>query len=155
MKKVDVTSTLFSEESLSRVEKSYNCKYVFETSPFDRSKTRLCQTMAVFYNETPHPDGSNYMGVFFRSGEMFVTDALPHIADYYNCVEAENGQIIYSRHRHDYRESDDESVTIDGGQDYLKYGWTPKFKDFNPEENIKQFKIVDGEVRIIERGIQT
>jgi hypothetical protein len=37
-------------------------------------------------------------------------------------VKADNGDVIYSRYRHDYRTSQDESVFIDGGRDYLKTG---------------------------------
>jgi hypothetical protein len=35
-------------------------------------------------------------------------------------IIADNGDIIFSRSRHDYRVSDDESVWIDGGREYTR-----------------------------------
>lgn len=35
-------------------------------------------------------------------------------------IVAKNGDVIYSRYRHDYRMSPDNSVMIDGGRDYTK-----------------------------------
>jgi hypothetical protein len=35
-------------------------------------------------------------------------------------IVAENGDIIYSRFRHDYRTSEDKSVSIDGGREYTR-----------------------------------
>ena len=37
-------------------------------------------------------------------------------------VVAANGDVIYSRYRHDYRHSPDGSVWIDGGRDYTRSG---------------------------------
>ena len=148
--KVDVTPTVITKESIEAIEEKYNCKYVFETSPIDSNGNRLCQTLTVFYCEEAHPEGSNYLGVFFKIDGAYLTDGLPHIADYYNCIEAQNGQIIYSRHRHDYRASDDDSVHIDGGQDYLKFSVSPSYETFDRTKHVKQFKIVDGEVQILE-----
>jgi len=147
---VDVTPTIIKPKSIKLIEEKYNCKYVFETSPIDDAGNRLCQTLTVFYCEEKHPEGSNYLGVLFRGDQTYLTDALPHIADYYNCIQAEDGQIIYSRHRHDYRASNDDSVHIDGGQNYLKFSVSPDFKSFNRNVHLKHFKIVDGEVLIME-----
>ena len=37
-------------------------------------------------------------------------------------IVANNGDVIYSRYRHDCRWSPDNSVMIDGGRDYTRYG---------------------------------
>ena len=37
---------------------------------------------------------------------------------------AENGDVIYSRHPRDFRESDDKTVFIDGGRDHCRHDLT-------------------------------
>lgn len=36
--------------------------------------------------------------------------------------------IIFSEHRHDYKSCKCGDVTIDGGKDYLRYGWANHLK---------------------------
>jgi len=87
---------------------------------------------AVFYSENPDRSlgHSNYFALVVmydddmkpklyvtRGDSAFETDSngVPIIG-----VVADDGEVVYSRYRHDYRSSTDGSVTIDGGRDYLR-----------------------------------
>lgn len=76
----------------------------------------------VFYRETPHPIfGNKYFAVYFRD-----RDDVPYIA---NADEVENlsfgmvvnddGDLEYSRSRHDYKSFTNGNM-IDGGRDYIR-----------------------------------
>lgn len=74
----------------------------------------------IFYRETPHPEfGNRYFAILFR-------DDIPYIA---NADEVENlsfgmvinddGDLEYSRSRHDYKSFKNGNM-IDGGRDYIR-----------------------------------
>jgi hypothetical protein len=48
-------------------------------------------------------------------------------------IESDSGEIIYSRFQHDYRESYDKSVFIDGGREYSRYSANGKLHKFKIE----------------------
>jgi hypothetical protein len=58
-------------------------------------------------------------------------------------IEAE-GEVIYSRYRHDYR-SGVNGTFVDGGRDYFRYGGD-KFEDYN----IVSFKVNRDRLEIID-----
>ena len=59
-------------------------------------------------------------------------------------IVADNGEVIFSRYRWDYRASEDKSVFIDGGRDYTKCS--------NPSRLV-EIKIEDGEMIVIPRPV--
>jgi hypothetical protein len=65
-------------------------------------------------------------------------------------VVANDGEVIYSRYRHDYRTSKDGSVMIDGGRDYTKTGFnTDKWReDLNP--TLIKMRIIKDKLMIVE-----
>lgn len=76
---------------------------------------------AVFYQPIKtDPTHSDYFGLFVRDGKLLICDASSTFTDSINAIVANDGEIVFSRYRHDYAESKDMSVWIDGGRDYLR-----------------------------------
>jgi len=50
-----------------------------------------------------------------------ISNAISAVEEPFFGILAENGDIIYSRHRHDFRESDDKTVFMDGGRDHMRH----------------------------------
>jgi hypothetical protein len=55
---------------------------------------------------------------------------------------ADNGEVIYSRHRNDFRESEDKTVFVDGGRAHFRH-------DF--EHELVKLKVVKDRVVLIPR----
>lgn len=90
----------------------------------------------VYWQETPPVDGySNYFAIIHRGGKVYITCGASAVVGTFYAVVANDGEVIYSRCRHDYRESSDGSVFIDGGRDYCRTSITKAI----------QLKIVDGQ----------
>jgi hypothetical protein len=115
---------LFTPEQIQEIEKIKSAKYVCTTEKDD-----IC--IEIFYGDTPHPDsGSRYFGLY-KGGwnrELYITDGSFVEDQLISAVIADNGDIVYSRYRHDYRSSPDGSVWIDGGRAYTRRGLYPKEK---------------------------
>lgn len=115
----------FSENGLKTVQDHYGGTYVgyFCTKRPDGSWNET--PVDVFYQ--PNPDvskgHSHYFGVFRRDSGMYITNAISVTEQPMLGVIANDGEVLVSRYRHDYRRSNDGSVFIDGGRDYTKYGW--------------------------------
>lgn len=120
------------------VEKKYNAKWVGQLatkSPVSGWSGDDCPD--IFYQATPPVEGySNYFGLITRQGTAYITSGSTAVEGVIAGVVADDGEIIYSRYRHDYRTSTDGSVFIDGGRDYTKGSMHGKYISM---------KIVDGE----------
>ena len=76
----------------------------------------------IFYRDTPHPVfGNRYFAIYFRGD-----NDIPYIANAdsienltFGMVENDNGQLEYSKSRHDYKSFDNGNM-IDGGRDYIR-----------------------------------
>ena len=96
--------------------------------------------MSIFYVAVPkNPNYSNYFALFKRGNHTLITDGISATQGTIVAVKADNGEIIYSRYRNDFRGAKDGSVWIDGGRDYTR---TSSFKD------TIGLRIVDGEIVI-------
>jgi hypothetical protein len=132
-----------NQEQIELIEKKYNSKYVFETCLQNTDGGWINEPAAIFYSEVPHPMGSNYFA-FYKAGAnlgFMICDAKKHIEGSFIGVRADNGDIIYSRYRHDYRKSPDNSVWVDGGRDYFR-------SDVNV--NTVKFKVVKDKLKLDE-----
>ena len=86
------------------------------------------RAMDIFYRETPHPEfGNRYFGMYFVSTgpldeqrQLRITNADKIEDTTFDMIEDENGQLHYSRHRHDYHTVG--NVAIDGGRAYTRIG---------------------------------
>lgn len=111
-------------------EKHYNAKYIgdFQTKRKDNSwNDKPC---AIFYVENPDiTKGHNhYFGLYlevesidpFKWGEMFICEGMSAIEEPFTAIQADNEEYIISSYKHDYRVSNDKSVFIDGGRNYIR-----------------------------------
>jgi hypothetical protein len=115
---------LFSKEQISKIEDLRKAKYVCASEHKD-----MC--VEVFYGDDAHPvSGSRYFALYktTRTNELMITDGSFIEDQEINAVIADNGDIVYSRYRHDYRKSNDNSVWIDGGRAYTRSGLYSKDK---------------------------
>jgi len=110
----------FTWDQITHIEKERKAQYLLETE--------YCGNQcAVFYGNTIHPvSKSRYFATFWTKDQHKWRD-VPAFIDgswiediTFAAVIADNGDVIYSRHRQDYRQSDDGSVYIGGGRDYIK-----------------------------------
>ena len=123
---INTECSFLKEPQIALMEERFNAKYVFE-SCIGRDGNWLNFPVAIFYTAIPHPEGSNYFGLFWK--EAFMDGDTPHIAicnginatqGEFTGVRADDGEIIYSRYRHDFRTSKDGSASVDGGRDYFR-----------------------------------
>jgi len=112
-------SILFSEDTIRRLEEIYKAVYVCDSQIKTKSGWSD-NPVAVFYTAQPHPEGSNYFGIFMRDKKPFICNAESALAPFVGAVK-KNGDIVYSRFRHDYVEFDG-AYCIDGGRDYVRLG---------------------------------
>lgn len=108
--------SLFNYEQLDKICKHYSAEYVVDTE----QDGIAC---SVFYSATPHPDSNSRYFALYRTpytNELMITNGAFVEEQEFSGIIADNGDIIFSRSRHDYRVSDDESVWIDGGREYTR-----------------------------------
>jgi hypothetical protein len=113
--------SFFSHRQIEKIEERYNAKYVFETQLKLRSDKWSDFSSAVFYTEDPHPEGSNWFGIWDSDGRFMISNAVSAVEEPFFGVLAESGDVIYSRRPRDFRESEDKTVFIDGGRDHCRY----------------------------------
>lgn len=132
-------SERFSPEQLAKIEAHYEATYVCETCVQSTKGVWINTSVSVFYQPDPAkvPEGgSQWFGLYFRqeflpdldgSYKLFIVNAISAVENDIVGVKADNGDVIYSRYRHDYRHSPDKSVWIDGGRDYTRHGGMGEF----------------------------
>lgn len=112
--------TLFTEEQTRQICTEYMAEHVMDTE----YEGIPC---AVFYGRVRHPkSGSRYFAVNLTKDQDKWKDTL-HVSDgafieeqKFDAIIADNGDVIYSRHKNDNRTSDDGSVFITGGRSRTK-----------------------------------
>lgn len=123
--------------NIDKVEKKYNATWVGQLSLKTKDGNWSSDNCGdVYYQETPPVEGySNYFALIFQQGSLFITSGESAVEGIITAVEADDGEIIYSRYTHDYRCSKDDSVFVDGGRSYVRTGVGYK---------LHHLKIVDG-----------
>ena len=122
MTKIHNECSFMSEKGIAIIEERYNAKYVFESCIKDTRGNWCDWPSAIFYTETPHPEGSNYFAIYYFGG--LAEANIPMIANGISAVQSDiygidtGDGIIYSRYRHDYRVHNE--CMVDGGRDYLR-----------------------------------
>lgn len=123
-------SEIFKPEGIAKIEKMKNAVYVCETCLRSPRGGWNNEPVAIFWNKDPAniPEGgSPWFGMFYRHHEwskpvLYITNAISAVETPITGIVAKNGDVIYSRYRHDYRGSPDGSVWIDGGRNYVHSG---------------------------------
>jgi len=108
------------------VEARYNAEYVADLCLRDDHGNWTDEPFAVFW--TPiltKPEYTHYFGLQGRNGQVFVVNGISITEGFWEGAEADNGEIIFSRFRHDNRVSSDETAMVDGGRDYFRYRGRP------------------------------
>lgn len=122
--------------NIETVEAKYNANWVGQMPLRLKNGEWSDMPADVYWQETPPVEGySNYFAIIHRGGKLYITGAASAVEGTFNAVVADNGEVIYSRCRHDYRSSKDGSVFIDGGRCYCRSSIT----------KVIQLKIVDGQ----------
>ncbi len=123
--------------NIEKIEEKYQAKYIGEFCLKTKSGNWSENVAAVFYQEAKaRPEYSHYFGILWQQGTLMITNAESAFENGIQGVRALNGEIIFSRHVHDFRYSSDGSVFVDGGRDYLRYGCNDTVK-------LSQIEIVD------------
>ena len=154
-----IKSELFTPGGITMVEEKYHALFVCDTCLKGREGGWINQAVAVFWNRDPAniPEGgSAYFGLFFRHdphsppdfepGPLMITNAISAAENEITGIEAENGDIIFSRFRHDYRGSADGSVWIDGGRDYIRYGY---YRALSGRGGLVKLRMHEGELVLV------
>lgn len=102
-------------------ESKYNAKYVGQLPLRMKDGSWQSDNCAdIFYQANPPNNYSNYLAIYKQYGDLYITSGETAASGTFNGIEAADGEIIYSRFRHDYRTSTDGSTFIDGGRDYVR-----------------------------------
>jgi hypothetical protein len=134
--------SFLSQNQIRKVEDRFRARYVFESQLKLKSEQWSDFSVAVFYSEEPHPRGSNWFGIWSDGGRLMISNAISAVEEPFFGAVAENGDIIYSRHTHDLRESEDKSVFVDGGRAHFRH---------DLEHEIVKLRVVKDRVVIVPR----
>ncbi|MGZ8924461.1 MAG: hypothetical protein ACXW2E_01125 [Nitrososphaeraceae archaeon] len=108
---------------IKKIEERFNGIFVGDFSLPQKDGNWSEQPIAIFYNPNPNKElgHTHYFGIFVTpDNKIVITNGEPAFKQPILGVIADNNDIIYSRFRHDYRVSPDNSVWIDGGRDYCR-----------------------------------
>ena len=125
-KRVITESELFSPEAIAKIEARYNATYICESCLKSVNGAWADQAVAIFYQPDldKAPKGaSHWFGLYYQNKplvDIMITNAQAALEPFTGIV-ADNGDVIYSRYRHDYQTSPDGSVWIDGGREYTRH----------------------------------
>lgn len=104
------------------VEEKRQAKYLGAWAVKTKDGAWSLHPVEVFYQpELKDPSHSHYFGIYLDSeGRPWICNAESAFAEPIYGVVADNGEVIVSGYRHDYRQSQDGSAFIDGGRDYTR-----------------------------------
>ena len=107
------------------IEEEYSAKYVGEFCYKQPTKGWLNQSMALFYTDTPHPEGSNYLGVvvqynpYTEENSIIIVNGISAVEhEWIGVLDIKTDEILYSAFRHDYQTHGD--LMADGGPEYTR-----------------------------------
>ncbi len=107
---------------ISVIEETHNARFIGDFCIKTNNGDWSYSPAAIFYQ--PNPDTSkghtHYFGIFVENSKIYITDGSSAFDEPIVGIVADNGEVIFSRYRHDYVASQDKSVWIDGGRDYYR-----------------------------------
>ena len=112
---------------IEAVEQRYGGTYIGDFCVKLKSGSWSEVPAALFYQPNPNTElgHTNLFAIFFHMDQMYIAGGDNSFDEPISGIIADDGEVIYSRYRHDYRTSTDGSVSIDGGRDYLKFSGNP------------------------------
>lgn len=143
--KIRNESITLTSDSIKKIENYYNATFVLSSSIKNKHGDWINYPVDIFYTKIAHPKGSNYFAIYTDElGSLIITNGLSGIEGVIFKGILVDGEVHYSRYRHDFRTVG--SYSIDGGRDYLKFGYTeepPEIIKFMVEKD--QLKVLDNE----------
>lgn len=107
--------------NIEKVEEVYGVKYIGDFCLRTTTGSWGEDPVSIFYQPNPpKPEFSNYLGVFRRGGATYLTNGLSAFEQPIDGVISSNGEVVYSRYRHDFRSCDNGNTWVDGGRDYVR-----------------------------------
>lgn len=110
---------------IAKVQERYNATYVGDFAIRDSRGDWTEEPFAIFWQEKPPVEGySHYFALRVQHGtnQVWITSGGSLEDVRIRGVVADNDEVVYSRYRHDFVQSSDGSVFIDGGRDYVRMG---------------------------------
>lgn len=105
------------------VEEMYKATFVGDFCLKLRDGSWTDHPIAIFYQPNPDIEAghSHYFGVHVtHQNQIYLTDGKSAFENGITGAIADNGEVIFSRFRHNFVSSQDGSISIDGGRDYTK-----------------------------------
>lgn len=120
---INLGDTTYWNFNIEECEETLGGKFLGELCVAIRNDTWTDYPVAVFWLPSSEKYGSNYIGLHGSFGvdeNIYYVDASSVADGEWAGRIAENGEIIFSRFRHDYRRSIDGTAVADGGRDYIR-----------------------------------
>ncbi len=111
--------------SIEQVEKKYGAKYIGDFCLRNSDGAWADEPCAIFYQPTPNVSlgHTHYFGLFERNDTLYITKGDSAFSEPITGIVGSDGEVLYSRFRHDFRTlRSDSSTFIDGGRDYVRRG---------------------------------
>jgi hypothetical protein len=116
---------MFKDETIIGIEKHYNATYVVDACLKNINGAWVNFPAAIFHTETAHPQGSNYMAMYWSENDgWMVTNGFEAVQGVFHGIVFDDGELVHSRFRHDYfvhREA-----MADGARDYHRTNTCPQ-----------------------------
>lgn len=117
---------IIGEKGIAYFENKYDATYVSDLCLKNVDGSWSESPASIFYQPNPQEGHNHYFGVFLKGKQAYITSGESAVSEIISGIVADDGEVIYSRYRHDFRTSKDGSVYIDGGRDYTKNNNTNK-----------------------------
>jgi hypothetical protein len=128
-------------EDIHNVEKLKNAKFMgfWATKRPDGSWNE--SPVDVFYVENPDTSKghTNYFGLFFRDGKLYITDGSSAFSEPITGILAPDGEVIVSRYRHHMVTKN--AAMIDGGRDYIRSSGDDPFVNVTVDGSEFKFEV--------------
>jgi hypothetical protein len=110
---------------INAVEEKYNAIFVGDFCLKSKKFGWVNAPAAIFYQKViPVVGYTHYFALFESEGKLLITAGESAITDPISAIRAADGEIIYSKYRHDNVTSKDGSCNIDGGREYCHWSAT-------------------------------
>jgi hypothetical protein len=111
--KINSESLMFKPSSIEVIEKHYDAKYIYETELIAGGPLGI-----IFYQENPPNNYSNWLGLYKKHGDLYVTSAEKIALQGVDAICVGDDEWIYSHYTHHFLEKN--GIAIDGGRSYTK-----------------------------------
>lgn len=120
-----------SKKQITIIENYYKAKYVISTT---YNGTNV--PVHIFHQTDGPTEYSDYFMIYYDT-ELKIADGAWIEDVVLDAIEADNGEVIHSRYRHDFRTSEDGSVFIDGGREYTRRSLKGKARTITIKDGVK------------------